>query len=83
MAETISDDFAIANGIAAYALVRELLVYLETLGVPRQQIVGITMTAHQTVKHLGNLKTHAAMPIAAELLSDAVRQLEATTSAKH
>ena len=83
MAGSISNDFAIANGIAAYALIRETLAYFEALGVPHEKVIGITMAAHAAVQSFGKVKTHPALPIAAELLQDAVRQLQATTAATH
>lgn len=83
MADSISDDFATANGIAAYALTQEILMYLETIGVPRQQIIGITMAAQQKLQGLGKMKRHAALPIAADLLAETAQRLQATRSSSH
>lgn len=83
MADTISDDFAIANGIAAYALARETLALLQAMGVPAAEVLALTMRAHKAVAGFATMKRHAALPIAADLLQDAVRQLEASSAASH
>ena len=77
MADAISDDFVLANGIAAYALARETLAFLEVSGVPRDSLIAIIMSAHNAVQKFGDTRTHAAIPIAAELLQDAARQVQA------
>ena len=83
MPDSISDDFAIANGVAAFALAQETLKYLERAGLPRQAIVDITAAAHQTAQTWSKAKRHRALPIAADLLGEVVRRLRATMPPKH
>jgi len=83
MADTISDDFAIANGIAAYQLAVATLRYLETMGVPPKDLLGIIETAVLGAETAAKQKAHPALPIAVELLQGGARQYRARPKSTH
>lgn len=83
MADSISDDFAMANGIAAFHVISVLLRYLEVLGIPKSAVRDIMLAAEKNVTDAGQLKHHAAFPIAADLLQETRKRLEAMPAATH
>ncbi len=83
MPDSISDDFVMANGIAAFQMVVLLVRYLERIGVPKGDILELISTAEQSVTALAETKDHAALPIAADLLRKTRQQFQAMPAASH
>lgn len=70
MANSISDEFAMATGIAALVLVQVTLEEMQLLGVPSSKIDEIITRSLQIVTDLTTKQRHAALPISADLLRE-------------
>ncbi|MGD9885311.1 MAG: hypothetical protein AB7F22_09525 [Reyranella sp.] len=70
MAEPITDEFAMATGIAALVLVQATLEQMQELGVPSSKIDEIITRSLQIVATVSANQPHAALPISAKLLRE-------------
>lgn len=78
MSDTISDEFAIANGIAALLLVTELINQIDPT-----QAKSVMSGALERAKGYQKQKHHPALPIAADLLRDGLQRLLAMSGPSH
>ena len=74
MADSISDEFAMATGIAALVLVQATLEQMQELGAPSTKIDEIITRSLQIVAGLAAQQRHAALPISANLLREMLRK---------
>lgn len=70
MAEPISDEFAMAAGIAALVLMQVTLEQMQQLGMPSSKIDEIITRARQIVATISATQPHAALPISEKLLRE-------------
>ncbi len=74
MAEPITDEFAMASGIAALVLMQVTLEQMQQLGLPSSKIDEIITRSLQIIAAVSANQYHPALPISAKLLSEMLRK---------
>jgi hypothetical protein len=70
MAEPITDEFAMASGIAALVLMQVTLEQMQQLGLPSSKVDEIITRSLQIVAAVSANQYHPALPISAKLLRE-------------
>jgi hypothetical protein len=70
MAEPITDEFAMASGIAALVLMQVTLEQMQELGLPSSKIDEIITRSLQIIAAVSANQYHSSLPISAKLLRE-------------